>query len=89
MAVKTITITEEAYEALRRMKMESESFSRGILRVSQEKKINPVVKYFGVLKDSKKEMAELRRKIKERRAEIDKEAEERSRKIRERLYGRS
>ncbi len=89
MVVKTITVTEEAYEALKRLKMENESFSQGILRVSQEKKINPVVKYFGVLKDSKKEMVELRRKIKERRAEIDKEAEERAHKIRERLYGRS
>jgi len=34
MAVKTITITEDAYEALKRMKRDDESFSELFLRLS-------------------------------------------------------
>lgn len=35
MATKTITIKEEAYEALKNLKMDNESFSDTILRISK------------------------------------------------------
>lgn len=37
MAVKTITITEEAYGAIKRLKKEEESFSQLFLRISPKK----------------------------------------------------
>lgn len=46
MAVKTITITEKAYEALKSKKASSESFSETILRVAKRK---PLSSFFGVL----------------------------------------
>lgn len=39
MAVKTITITEEAYNALSGLKISGESFSNTILRVSRKKSL--------------------------------------------------
>lgn len=88
MTVKTITVTEEAYEALKRLKMENESFSEGIMRVSQQK-TNPVTAYFGILKNSRKKLDELRESVKKGRLEFDKEARERGEKIRKRIYGSS
>jgi len=38
MPTKTITITEEAYERLRREKMEGESFSEVIIRLTERKR---------------------------------------------------
>ncbi len=46
MAVKTITVTEDAYTALSYMKEPHESFSDVILRVSRRK---PLSDFFGVL----------------------------------------
>ena len=46
MAVKTITVTENAYTALSHMKEPNESFSDVILRVSRRK---PLSDFFGVL----------------------------------------
>ncbi len=46
MVVKTITVTEDAYEALKSMKVEDESFSEVILRI---KKKRPLSDFFGVL----------------------------------------
>lgn len=88
MTVKTITITEEAYDALKNLKTESESFSEGILRVSDERRGN-LAQFLGILKHRSKELNAMKERIRKRRMEIDKEARERSRKIRERLYGHS
>ncbi|MBI2675685.1 MAG: antitoxin VapB family protein [Candidatus Aenigmarchaeota archaeon] len=49
MAVKTITITKDAYNVLRGMKMEKESFSDVINRIALEKK--SVKDFLGILKD--------------------------------------
>jgi len=46
MTTKTITITENAYEALRGLKAERESFSETILRVAKRK---PLSHFFGAL----------------------------------------
>ena len=46
MAVKTITIKENAYEALKSLKLSRESFSETILRIAKRK---PLSEFFGVL----------------------------------------
>ncbi len=47
MAVKTITVTQEAYEFIRSLKREHESFSHLLMRLAKEKSVGD--KYFGVL----------------------------------------
>ncbi len=64
MATKTITVTEDAYDALKSMKSSSESFSGAILRIAKRK---PLGSFFGILgKDSGKKfenaIIELRKK---------------------------
>ncbi len=46
MAVKTITVRQDAYEALKAMKEPNESFSETILRVAKRK---PLSSFFGAL----------------------------------------
>lgn len=46
MAVKTITVTEDAYEALKALKSSNESFSETILKVAKRR---PLSDFFGVL----------------------------------------
>ena len=64
MTTKTITITEEAYEALQRKKEKNESFSKLILRTSNKK---PLSDFFGILSEEsanklEKTIKELRKK---------------------------
>ena len=64
MATKTITVTEDAYGALRSMKESRESFSEVILRIAKRK---PLGSFFGVFsKDGGKKfedtIIELRKK---------------------------
>ncbi len=46
MVVKTITVTESAYEALKSLKSINESFSETILRVAKRR---PLSDFFGIL----------------------------------------
>ena len=46
MAVKTITVTEEAYQTLARMKQKKESFSDAILRIGKRRLLSD---FFGAL----------------------------------------
>ncbi|GEM_PF-6687131 len=80
MVIKSLTITEEAYNALKRIKYEEESFSKVIIRISNEKR-GSLAEYFGVLKDSKDKLHELKKEIKERRSKINLEFLERTKKI--------
>ncbi len=48
MAVKTITVTEDAYEALKSLKTSNESFSKTILRVAGRRSLKEFV---GVLSE--------------------------------------
>ena len=80
MVVKTITITEEAYNALKRLKKEHESFSQGIIRIAEGRKAD-LSKYFGILKDSKT-LDNLRKNIKRDRKYADIDIQKRQEKLR-------
>ena len=62
MAVKTITITEDAYHALSHMKSESESFSETILRIAGKRSLK---EFAGIL--SKESGNHLEKSLRERR----------------------
>jgi predicted CopG family antitoxin len=87
MTIKSLTITEDAYDALKAMKHGDESFSEAILRVAKSRKEH-IGRFFGILG---REGAEaLRRSITKRRLEIEKECRVREKKIRGVLsHGRS
>jgi predicted CopG family antitoxin len=61
---KTISISDEAYENLKRMK-NGLSFSKIILALAKEKKKEDIMKFAGIL--SNKEGEEIMKEIKERR----------------------
>lgn len=82
MVIKSLTITEEAYDALKRVKYGSESFSKAILRVTR-KKVNPLEKYFGILNLSQKEGKEWENALIKKRKEFDKEMKHRQEKFKE------
>ena len=70
MTVKTITITEQAYERLKALKQPSESFSEMFFRITNRR---PLSDFYGVLgKESgerlEKTMLEMRKKRKEAHA---------------------
>ncbi|MBI2580290.1 antitoxin VapB family protein [Candidatus Woesearchaeota archaeon] len=56
MATKTITVTENAYEAVKSLKERSESFSELFLRITKRK---PLSSFFGVLGKESGEKLEL------------------------------
>ncbi|MCX9081816.1 MAG: antitoxin VapB family protein [Candidatus Methanoperedens sp.] len=66
MATKTISIREDVYNILSRLKRENESFSDVIWKLTKKRKPN-LKDYFGGLKDSKaiKEIKEDCKKIRE------------------------
>ncbi|MAG73363.1 antitoxin [archaeon] len=56
MATKTLTITENAYNALKERKLEDESFSQEILRLLTTQK-RPLSDFFGILSEEEGERA--------------------------------
>lgn len=80
MVIKSLTITEDAYDALKAMKRGDESFSDTVIRITRNRAL-VVERMFGALKMSEKEADELVKNIKKRREESDREY----RKRRERL----
>ncbi len=46
MTTKTITVTEDAYEALKRMQEDNESFSKTIVRISAKQSIREFIGLF-------------------------------------------
>lgn len=72
MAIKSLTITEDAYETLKRMKYSDESFSDVILRVGKTQ-TDIVEKYFGILKRTEKEVSDWEKEIKKSRRAVDAE----------------
>jgi predicted CopG family antitoxin len=74
-AVKTITITEDAYKALKNMKEAEESFSKTIIRLT--KGSNDIRKCFGTLKLNEKELNSVRERVRKIRKDVSDDAEER------------
>lgn len=72
MVVKTITVTKEAYDALKATKEPNESFSKTILRVARKR---PLSSFFGVL--SKESANRLEKAILESRKRYTKSHKER------------
>lgn len=68
MMVKSLTITEDAYATLKRLKHGNERFSKVILRVGRGG--GDIENYFGILKMNENETEEMIRKMKERRVEF-------------------
>ena len=65
MAVKTITVTRDAYDALKGLKAPHESFSKTILRVAKKK---PLDMFFGVLsKESGERLEHTIRELRKKR----------------------
>ena len=74
--VKTITIMDDAYEILKRMKKKDESFSELIRRFNKEQKTD-LTKWFGILKGSKKRVKEFQEETRRIRNEISQDIEKR------------
>ena len=70
MAIKSLTITEDAYDVLKRLKYADESFSEAILRIGSKDSFI-IDKYFGILKE--KDPEEWIKEIKKERAKADQE----------------
>ena len=83
--VKTLTITEDAYNALKRLKYGEKSFSEVIIEITKERK-GDIREFYGILKDSKEGLADMMKKIRERRNEIEKEIDGRRGKITKRNW---
>lgn len=75
MTVKTITITQQAYEQLKGRKMPSESFSEVILRTLPKKAT--AIDWFGICPGTEAELKTELKALKEQRRKMDREIEER------------
>jgi predicted CopG family antitoxin len=73
MGHKTLTVSDEAYEALARMKKERESFTEAILRLTEKKERGTLLDYVLSL-DPDEEFAEELEKVVEERRKIVVEA---------------
>ncbi len=80
MAVKSLTVTEDAYKALKNMKHGNESFSEVILRIAKDK-TKLLDTYFGILRKNEYEAKEWKETIKKRRKEMDNDFIERQKKF--------
>jgi len=82
MTIKSLTVTEEAYDALKRLKHGDESFSEVIVRVAHNR-IGAAAKFCGIL--SRTDAAKLRANIKKCRVELEREFAQRAEKLSKRL----
>ncbi len=83
MVTKTITVTEEAYNAIKGMKRDDESFSELFKRI--ESKPLRVKDILGILDDSPKEVEAWKHRMKEWRMRADKDFRRRVTDVRARL----
>ncbi|MEK6960050.1 MAG: antitoxin VapB family protein [Nanoarchaeota archaeon] len=83
MAVKTITVTEDAYDSFKRLKRADESFSDLFLRMSKKPvTFNDIV---GIVKQSPQETEDLKRRIAEIHNRIGERLDRRAEDVRSRL----
>ncbi len=73
--MKTITITEDAYDVIKNMKSEDESFSRFFIRLSSDKNMR-LRKLFGAMKVSEKESKAFISELEKEREKFSRELEE-------------
>ena len=83
MSIKTITVTEDAYEAMKRLKFEDESFSELFKRLSSKNATARDI--LGMLKHSPEESKAFRRRVKEAGDRLDKGIREGIEDVRSRL----
>lgn len=60
MVVKTLTVTEDSYNKMKRLKKEDESFSDLFNRIADEK-LNVASRFLGIVKLTQREMEEWRK----------------------------
>lgn len=80
MAIKSLTITEDAYDTLKRMKYGEESFSEVILRIGKGN-ASVLDKYFGALQGTEKDTENWKRRIREERKKADIEFSQKQKRI--------
>ncbi len=80
MVIKSLTITEEAYDTLKRLKREDESFSKTIIRVGKTGTGN-LTKYLGLLKDDERTTEEMIAEVKENRRKTIKEFDDKQKRL--------
>lgn len=80
MAIKSLTITEDAYETLKRLKYDEESFSEVILRIGKSN-ASLLDKYFGILKGTEKDAENWKKRIRAERARADIEFSKKQKRI--------
>lgn len=73
--VKTITVTDEAYGILKKMKGENDSFSKVIIKVARERKTD-LSRFLGIL--SKRDADDARKRVKNIREKLSKDIESRT-----------
>ena len=69
MTQKTVSLSEEAYEKLRHVKKEGESFSQVILRLIDRETNLHILDFAGAFEESSKEWETIEKEIYERRKE--------------------
>ena len=79
MSIKTITITENAYDSIKRLKGSDESFSELFLRISRE--TLSVSDLLGAVKIDEKEASEIKKRILAYRKKASKDIEERRKNV--------
>jgi predicted CopG family antitoxin len=84
MAVKTLTITVEAYRRIKQLKRPDESFSKLFIRLTEEKD-NVADRFFGSARSSSKELDELRKTVKENKRAFGLSFDARQKKIQKRM----
>lgn len=67
MGHKTLTVSEEAYEALARLKKERESFTEAILRLTRKKERGTLLDYVRSLEPDEEFAEELEKVVEERK----------------------
>ena len=75
MVVKTITVTENSYRSIIRLKKETESFSELFMRLGGEHR--SIRDIFGILKHDAQGSSEFKRRVKRIREDMGKSMEER------------
>ena len=69
MALKTLTITKEAYVDINSLKKNNESFSELFRRLKKERRSNNLDRFFGVLKNSPIKIDDFKKRLSESKKE--------------------